>query len=152
MKVIPKKGGVEDAGNYLPIRSLPVLYKLFATALYARLAPRLAPRLDKCQPPDQGGFRPSHQTVGHLVLYWVLEQRCREWCVQLYISTIDFTKAFDRIQTPGNVDVAGTLWIIHDRQRECSVPDERHEKGDLVSSLLFNTALEYALEDDLKKW
>ena len=98
MKVIPKKGGVEDAGNYLPIRSLPVLYKLFATALYARLAPRL----DKCQPPDQGGFRPSHQTVGHLVLYWVLEQRCREWCVQLYISTIDFTKAFDRIQTPGN--------------------------------------------------
>ena len=29
----------EGAGNYRPICSLPVLYKLFATVLYARLAP-----------------------------------------------------------------------------------------------------------------
>ena len=48
MKVIHKMGDVEDAGNYRPICSLPVLYKLFATASYARLAPSL----DKCQPPD----------------------------------------------------------------------------------------------------
>ena len=33
-----------------------------------------------------------------LMVYRVLEQRCREWGVPLYISTIDFTKAFDRIK------------------------------------------------------
>ena len=90
---------MEDAGYYRPIFALPVLYKLFATALYARLAPSL----DKVQPPDQGGFRPNHQTVDHLMVYKLLEQHCREWDVPLYISTIGFTKAFDRISH-------GALW------------------------------------------
>ena len=49
INVIHEKGDVEDAGNYRPICALSVLYKLFGTALYARLAPTL----DKCQPPDQ---------------------------------------------------------------------------------------------------
>ena len=53
---------------------------------------------DKIQPPDQGGFQPNHRTEDHLMLYRVLKQRCREWAVPLYISTIDFTKAFDRIK------------------------------------------------------
>ena len=94
IQVIYKKGDREDAGNYRPICSLPVLYKLFATVLYARPAPSL----HKIQPPDQGGFRPNHRTDDHLMLYRVLEQRCREWSVPLYISTIDFTEAFDRIK------------------------------------------------------
>ena len=94
IQVIYKKGDREDAGNYTPICSLPVLCKLFATVLYARLAPSL----HKIQPPDQGGFRPNHRTDDHLMVYRVLEQRCREWGVPLYISTIDFTKAFDRIK------------------------------------------------------
>ena len=41
IQVIYKKGDREDAGNYRPICSLPVLYKLFATVLYARLASSL---------------------------------------------------------------------------------------------------------------
>ena len=53
--------------------------------------------LHKIQPPDQAGFRPNHRCDDHLMVYRVLEQRCREWGVPLYISTIDFTKAFDRI-------------------------------------------------------
>ena len=52
----------------------------------------------KIQPPDLGGLQPNHRTEDHLMLYRVLEQRCREWGVPLYISTIDFTKAFDRIK------------------------------------------------------
>ena len=94
IQVIYKKGDREEAGNYRPICSLPVVYKLFTTVLYARLAPPL----HKIQPPDQGGFRPNHRTDDHLMVYRVLEQRCREWGVPLYISTIDFTKAFDRIK------------------------------------------------------
>ena len=69
-------------------------FKLFATVLYARLAPEL----HKVQPPDQAGFRPNHRCEDHLMVYRVLEQRCREWNLPLYISTIDFTKAFDSIK------------------------------------------------------
>ena len=64
IKVIHKKEDREDAGNYRPICSLPILYKLFATILYARLAPSL----HKVQPADQGGFRPNHKTVDNLMV------------------------------------------------------------------------------------
>ena len=94
IQVIHKKGDREDAGNYRPICGLPICYKLFATVLYARLAPEL----HKVQPPDQAGFRPNHRCEDHLMVYRVLEQRCREWNIPLYISTIDFTKAFDSIK------------------------------------------------------
>ena len=94
IKVIYKKGDVQDVGNYRPICSLPALYKLFSTLLYTRFYPRL----DQGQPPDQGGFGRSHQTVDHLMVYRMLEQRCREWSIPLYISTIDLKKAFDRIR------------------------------------------------------
>ena len=85
ISVIHNNGNVEDAGNYCPMCSLPVLYKLFATALHASETGQM--------PPDQDGLRPSHQTVDHLMVYRMLEQRCREWGVPLYISTLDFTKA-----------------------------------------------------------
>ena len=94
IQVIYKKGDREDPGNYRPICGLPVLYKLFATVLYARLAPCL----HKIQPPDKAGFRPNHRCEDHLTVYRILEQRCREWGVSLFISTIDFTIAFDSIK------------------------------------------------------
>ena len=37
MKVIYKKGLVEEVGNYRPICILPALYKLFSTIIYNRL-------------------------------------------------------------------------------------------------------------------
>ena len=55
IKVIHKKGDVENVGNYRPICSLPALYKLFSTILYRRLYPRL----DQEQAEDQAGFRSS---------------------------------------------------------------------------------------------
>ena len=41
IKVIHKKGDVEDVGNYRPICSLPALYTLFTTVLCSRRYPRL---------------------------------------------------------------------------------------------------------------
>ena len=41
IRVIHKKGDVENVGDYRPICSLPALYKLFSTILYRRLYPRL---------------------------------------------------------------------------------------------------------------
>ena len=167
IKVIHKKGDVEDADNYRSICSLPVLYKLFTTALYARLVPLL----DKCQPADQGGFRPNHQTMDDLMVYIMMEQRCREWCVPLYISTTDFMKAFDRIKhsalwtslehyrigTP-YIDLLKRLYshqegtVLTDKESVVFPIKRDTKQGDPVSSLLFNTVLQFVMEDDLKKW
>ena len=41
IKVIYKKGDVEDVSNYRPICSLPSMYKLFSTIMYGRFFPML---------------------------------------------------------------------------------------------------------------
>ena len=53
IKVIYKKGDVEDVSNYRPICSLPAMYKLFSTILYGRLYPML----DQNQAEDQAGIQ-----------------------------------------------------------------------------------------------
>ena len=78
IKVIHKKGDVEDVGNYRPICSLPALYKLFTTILYSRLYPRL----DQIQAEDQAGFRSSNQTKDDLATYRMIDQKCHEWVDQ----------------------------------------------------------------------
>ena len=62
IKVLHKKGDVENVGNYRSICSLLALYKLFSTILYGRLYPAL----DQKQAEDQAGFRKSYQTTDHL--------------------------------------------------------------------------------------
>ena len=53
IKVIHKKGDIENVSNYRPICSLPAMYKLFSTILYGRLYPML----DQTQAEDLAGFR-----------------------------------------------------------------------------------------------
>ena len=105
------------------------------------------------------------------MVYRVLEQRCREWGVPLYISTIDFTKAFDRIKhsalwsslqfygiEPAYVKL---LQRLHSQQVGTVLTDKESDvfpiklgtkQGDPLSSLLFNTVLQFSLEGDLKRW
>ena len=82
------------------------LYKLFATALCARLTPSL----HKVQPPDQADFRPNHRCEDHLTVYSILGQRNHEWGVPLYINTIDFTECVRQYQAFGDLEFSETLW------------------------------------------
>ena len=75
IKVIYKKGDVEDVSNYRPICSLPSMYKLFSTIMYGRLYPML----DQKQEEYQAGFRKTSQTTDHLATYRLVEQKCQEW-------------------------------------------------------------------------
>ena len=93
IKVMHKKGHVENVSNYRPICSLPALYKLFSTILYGRLYPVL----DQKQAEDQAGFRKSYQTTDHLATYRLIEQKCHEWGIKMWTATVDVTKAFDSI-------------------------------------------------------
>ena len=132
---------------------------------------RLAPALHRIQPPDQAGFRPNHRCDDHFMVYRVLEQRCREWGVPLYISTIDSTKAFDSIKhsalwnslrfygvKPAYVRLLQRLYsqqegtVLTDKESDVFSIRRGTKQGDLLSSLLFNTVLQYSLENDLKQW
>ena len=102
------------------------------------------------------------------MVYRVLEQRCREWGVPLYISTIDFTKAFDRKKhsalwsslqfydiEPAYIRVLyshqeGT--VLTDKESDIFPIKRGTKQGDPLSSLLFNTVLQFSLENDLKRW
>ena len=109
IKVIHKKGDLEDVGNYRPICSLPALYKLFTTILHSRLNPRL----DQTQAEDQG-FRSSYQTTDHLSTYKMMDQKCNEWRINMWTATIDFTKAFDSITHKSIWNALKSCGIEHD--------------------------------------
>ena len=105
------------------------------------------------------------------MVYRVLEQRCREWGVLLYISTIDFTKAFDSIKhsalwkslrfygiKPAYVRLLQRLYsqqegtVLTDKESDAFPIKRGTKQGDALSSSLFNTVLQYSLEGDLKRW
>ena len=93
VKVIYKKGSVEEVGKYRPICTLPSLYKLFSTTTYDRLYSRL----DQAQSEDQGGFRRSCQTLDHLATCW---NRNAGSGVSKLVATVDLMKAFDSNKSP----------------------------------------------------
>ena len=167
IKVICKKGDVEDVSNYRPICSLPAMYKLFSTILYGRLYPML----DQNQAGDQAGFRKTYQTTDHLATYRMLEQKCQEWGIKMWTATVDFMKAFDSISHNSiweallscNVDHGYVCLLrkFYKDQKASVQTDEESEifdiqkgskQGDPMSSLLFNTVLQYALKNVIQRW
>ena len=110
IKVIHKKGDVENVSNYRPICSLPALYKLFSTILYGRLNPML----DQKQAQDQARFRKTHQTKDHLARYRLIEQKCHEWGIKMWTATVDFTKAFDSISHKSICDAFKSCNVDHE--------------------------------------
>ena len=93
IKVIYKKGDVEDASNYRPICSLPAMYKLFSTILYGRDYTQCLTKI------KQKIRRASEKLTNQadLATYRLLEQKCQEWGIKMWTATVDFMKAFDSI-------------------------------------------------------
>ena len=152
IKVIHKNGDVEDAGNYRPMCSLPVLYKLFATALHARLAPKL----DKCHPAVTSNCRPLDgvQDAGAALP--------RMGCTTVHLDARLHEGLWTSLEHYGIGPLyIGLLKRLYSQQEGSVMTDKEStvfqikrgtKQGDPVSSLLFNTVLQHALENDLKKW
>ena len=149
IKVIHKKGDVEDVSNYRPICSLPALYKLFSTTLYGRLYPVL----DQKQAEDQAGVRKSYQTTDHRARYRLIEQKCHEWGIKMWTSTVKSCNI--------DHDYISLLRKIYRDQKASVQTDEESnifdiqkgsKQGDPLSSLLFNTVLQYSLKDEIQRW
>ena len=103
--------------------------------------------------------------------YRLVEQKCHEWGIQTWTATVDFTKAFDSISHNSiwealkscNVDheYVSLVRKIHRDQKasvqtdeECNIFDiqKGSKQGDPMSSLLFNTVLQYSLKEEIQRW
>ena len=159
-----QKGVASRPENYRTICTLSTVHKVFSTLLYTRLCSDL----DRHQPPDQGGLRRSFQTIHHLMTHRMLGQKRREWQISLWVPTVNFVKAFDTIHHDAMWKFLSKFGIsephiclvkkLYSNQRATVVTDKesdefpiarRSKQGDQLSSLLFNSVLQFALEDDL---
>ena len=127
--------------------------------------------LDQKQAEDQAGFRKSYQTTDHLATYRIIKQKCHEWGIKMWTATVDFTKAFDSITHKSIRDALKYCNIEHGyinllkkiyRDQKASVQTDEEsnifeirkgtKQGDPLSSLLFNTVLQYSLKDEIQRW
>ena len=168
IKVIHKKGDVEDVSNYRPICSLPAMYKLFSTILYGRLYPML----DQKQAEDQAGFRKTYQTTDppcdvqndgtempgvvnqNVDCDGGLHEGFRLHLSQFYLGGTQILQCRSRIRQP----LGGKFTKTRRRQYRQTAESESFDiqkgskQGDPMSSLLFNTVLPYSLKDEIQRW
>ena len=98
---IPKKGNLQECGNWRGVTLLPLVSKVFSKVLINRIQTGVDSALRK----EQAGFRKGRGTVEQIfVLRNILEQ-VNEWNSTIYIHFVDFEKAFDSIHRD-------SLWII----------------------------------------
>ena len=167
LTIVFKKGDPKDPGNYRPISVIPILYKILARLLYARLAPQLIGQ--QCE--DQAGFRPHYSTVDHLFVFTCLEEKSHEFNQTLWTAALDFKKAFDTVEhhhlwealkqqgvQPGYVSLLQDLYKDQNGRVKTDVISktfhiERGTKqGDPLSSLLFNALLEHIMRPLKSQW
>ena len=167
IKVLYKSGDPQQPQNYRPIAIIPILYKLFSKLLYNRLEPIL----DVCQSEDQAGFRKKFSTDDHLMTMTLIQEFAHEWNVPLWVSALDFKKAFDMVSH-------GSLWKALQEQGVHSgyvnlikkLYSDQHgivktdvtsklfsiqrgvKQGDPLSSLLFNCISESMMRRLKDKW
>ena len=167
ISVIYKSGDAQLPNNYRPIAIIPLLYKLFARLLYNRLAPTL----DSHQTPDQAGFRHNYSTDDHLFTAAMIHEKSQEWQLPLWVSAVDFKKAFDTIDhnelwqalhhqsiPPSYIRLFQLLYSDQTATIKTDTMSKQFhiqrgvKQGDPLSSLLFNALLEHVFKQLKQRW
>ena len=94
--MIPKSSSSKTPGDFRPIASLRLLYKLFAYLLLGRLENLL----DASQPEEQHGFRSDRRIEEHLLTASLVMEKTLAANLPLWILSLDLSKAFDRVSWP----------------------------------------------------
>ncbi|KAE9412925.1 hypothetical protein Angca_009389, partial [Angiostrongylus cantonensis] len=102
-----KKGDLRDIGNYRPICSLSVVYKLFTRVILNRIRRTL----DEGQPCEQAGFRKGFATMDHINTLTRLIEVSREHKRPLCLTFIDLEKAFDSIEIEAVMEALGSQGV-----------------------------------------
>ena len=129
---IPKKGDVTECGNWRGITLTFVLSKAFGRVLIDRIRDGVNSKLRN----EQAGFRSGRGTIEQLfILRYIIEQVV-EWQATLYITFVDFEKAFGSVHRESLWKIMESYGIpckiIHMVQMlyedsDCAVLDEGEE-------------------------
>ena len=91
---IPKKGNGKECSNYHTIALISHASKVMLKILQARLQQYV-----NCELPDaQAGFTKDRGTTDPIANIWIFE-KAREFQKNIYFCFIDYTKAFDCVET-----------------------------------------------------
>ena len=93
IRLIPKKGGLEDISNWRPISLLSVIYKLLSGVL----TKRVEPFIDKICSPGQKGYSRKKRLHDSLINVVELISICSQANIDLIVICVDFKKAFDSV-------------------------------------------------------
>ncbi|KAI5737636.1 hypothetical protein M8J76_015259 [Diaphorina citri] len=105
--LLHKKDRRDKLTNYRPITLSCVLYKMFMKMIQKRLARKF----QENQPSEQAGFRPSFSTIDHIHSVNQIIEKSHEYNVNIYISFVDYKKAFDSIKHSAIWDSLKTFGI-----------------------------------------
>ena len=94
-----RKGNPQVCDNHRGISLLSVAGKIFARVLLNRLIEHL--EQSGLLPESQCGFRKNRGTIDMIFTARQLQEICQEQNVDLYISFVNFTKAFDTVSREG---------------------------------------------------
>ena len=155
--MIPKSGDRKDPANWRPIAVLRVSYKVFSRLIHERLKPIL----EDHQSPDQRGFRPKCSVEDAFLVFEGVTGKSIEWNIPVWMASLDLKKAFDRVEYPALFEAlraqgvsSGYLALLaemyrgqsgHLREAEDFKIGRGVKQGDVISPLLFNAALEFAI-------
>ena len=107
---IPKKGNLQDCGNWRGITLLPLASKVLSRIIINRIQEGVDSSLRK----EQAGFRRGRGTVNQIFILRNILEQVNEWNATIYIHFIDFEKAFDSIHRD-------SLWII---MKQFGIPEK----------------------------
>ena len=98
---IPKKGNLQECGNWRGVTLLPIASKVLGKILINRIQAGADQVLRK----EQAGFRAGRGTIDQIFILRIILEQVNEWNSTIYIHFIDFEKAFDSVHRD-------SLWVI----------------------------------------
>ena len=160
---IPKKGDLTECGNWRGITLTSVPSKVFGRVLIDRIRDGVNSKLRD----EQAGFRSGRGTVEQIFILRNIIEQVVEWQATLYITFVDFEKAFDSVHRESLWKIMESYGIpckiIHMVQMlyedsECAVLDEGEEsewfkvktgvkQGDVMSGFIFLIVVDWTMRN-----
>ena len=98
---LPKRGNLTDCDNWRVITLIPVIMKIFGSAIINRIRVGVDNKLRN----EQAGYRQGRNTTEQIFVLRNIIEQVIEWNSNLYICLVDFEKAFDSVHRE-------TLWKL----------------------------------------